>query len=87
MGAGVTPAVHSHGPAPLAPVVSADRECAQGRVNSDRAVDRPCSRLTDLRDRIPARRPGVPVLAGLTPKGAVGFQTRSGQHGRSVPAP
>ena len=35
---------HSHGPAPLAPVV-ADREGAHGRVNSDHAVDRPCSRL------------------------------------------
>ena len=44
-GAGVTPAVHSHGPAPLAPVVAGDRRCAHGRVNSDRAVDRPCSRL------------------------------------------
>ena len=45
VGAGVTPAVHSHGPAPLAPVVVGDRRCAHGRVNSDRAVDRPCSRL------------------------------------------
>ena len=45
VGAGVTPAVHSHGPAPLAPVVAGDRRCAHGRVNSDRAVDRPCSRL------------------------------------------
>ena len=45
VGAGVTPAVHSHGPAPLAPVVAGDRRCAHGRVKSDRAVDRPCSRL------------------------------------------
>ena len=45
VGAGVTPAVHSHGPAPLAPVVAADRKGAHGRVNSDRAVDCPCSRL------------------------------------------
>ena len=45
VGAGVTPAVHSHGPAPLAPVVAGDRRCAHGRVNSDRAVGRPCSRL------------------------------------------
>ena len=45
VGAGVTHAVHSHGPAPLAPVVAADRKGAHGRVNSDRAVDCPCSRL------------------------------------------
>ena len=45
VGAGVTPAVHSHGPAPLAPVVAVDRRCAHGRVNSDRAEGRPCSRL------------------------------------------
>ena len=36
---------HLHGPAPLAPVVTVDRSCAHGRVHSDRAVDRPCSRL------------------------------------------
>ena len=42
VGAGVTPA---HGPAPSAPVEAADRSCAHGRVNSDRAADRPCSRL------------------------------------------
>ena len=45
VGAGVTPAVHSHGPASLAPVATADRKGAHGRVNSDRAVDCPCSRL------------------------------------------
>ena len=45
VGAGVTPAVHSHGPAPLAPVVAADRKGAHGRVNSNRAVDCPCSKL------------------------------------------
>ena len=45
VGAGVTPAVHSHGPAPLAPAVTAYRSCAHGRVNSDRAADCPCSRL------------------------------------------
>ena len=44
-GSRVTPAVHCHEPAPFAPVVSADRKGAHGRVNSDRAVDRPCSRL------------------------------------------
>ena len=42
VGAGVTPVVHSHGPAPLAPVVADDLKGAHGRVNSDRAVD--CSR-------------------------------------------
>ena len=45
VGAGVTPAVHSHGSAPSAPVVAGDREGAHGRVYSDRAVDRPSSRL------------------------------------------
>ena len=45
VGAGVTPAVHSHGPAPLAPVVAGDRRCAHDRANFDRAVDGPCSRL------------------------------------------
>ena len=44
VGAGVPPAVHSHETAPSAPVVTADRSVAHGRVNSDRAVDRPCSR-------------------------------------------
>ena len=44
-GAGVTRALHSHGPAPLAPVVAGDLKAAHGRVNSERAVDRPCSRL------------------------------------------
>ena len=43
--AGVTLAVHSNRPVPLAPVAAADRSCAHGRVNSHRAVDRPCSRL------------------------------------------
>ena len=54
VGAGVTPAVHSHRPAPLAPVVAGDRKGAHGRVNSDRAVDRPCSRL--IRPQGPHRR-------------------------------
>ena len=44
VGAGVTSVVHSHGPAPFAPVAAADCKGAHDRV-SDRAVDRPCSRL------------------------------------------
>ena len=62
VGAGVTPAVHSHGPAPSAPAVSFDRKGAHGRVNSDSTVDRPCSRLIRPQDRIPARHPGAHVL-------------------------
>ena len=57
VGAGVTPAVHSHGPAPLAAVVVGDRRCAHGRVNSDRAVHRPCSRL--IRPQGPQPRTAV----------------------------
>ena len=45
VGAGVTTAVHSHGPAPSAPVVTGDRSFAHGRIISDRPVNRPCSRL------------------------------------------
>ena len=40
VGAGVTPAVHCHGPPPLAPVVSVDRKGAKGLGRFDRAVDR-----------------------------------------------
>ena len=89
VGAGVTPAVHSHGPAPLAPVAAGDRRCAHGRVNSDRAVDRPCSRL--IRPQGPHPRT-VAWRASLRRSHAVGCcwsfsLLDSKRYGRSVPAP
>ena len=90
VGAGVTPAVHSHGPAPLASVVAGDHRCAHGRVNSDRAVGRPCSRL--IRPQGPHPRTAA-WRACLRRSHAVGccwlfrHAVDSKQHGRSAPAP
>ena len=79
VGAGVTPAVHSHAPAPSAPAVTACRCGAHGRVNSDRSGPSMLEADWTLKDRVPARQPGVRVLAGLTPWSAVGVFLPFGQ--------
>ena len=89
VGAGVTPAAHSHGPAPLAPLVTAARSCAHGRVNSARAVDRPCSRL--IRPQVPHPRTAARCLSSQVSRRRVLLVALSlldsKRYGRSAPAP
>ena len=88
MGAGVTPAVHSHGPAELAPVVAGDRKGAHGRVISDRAVDR--SRCeADQTSGFASPRGSLlsSQVSRRTARLVLSHAVDSKQHGRSVPAP
>ena len=90
LGAGVTPAVHSHGPAPLATVVTANRKGAHGRVNFDRAVDR--SRCeADQTSGIASPRGSLARLSSQVSRRGVLLVFRhavdSNQHGRSAPVP
>ena len=90
VGARVTPAVHSHGPAPLAPVVAGDCKGAHGRVNSDRAVDCPCCEA-DQTSKFASPRGSLARLSSQVSRRTVrlvlSHAVDSKQHGRSVPAP
>ena len=90
VGAGVTPAVHSHGLAPSAPVVAGDRSFAHGRVNSDRAEDRPCCEADQTSGTASSRGSLARLSSKVSRRNVrlvLSHAVDSKQHGRSVPAP